>query len=216
MEKQAKIIIAVLIALVLFLAVAVFLLWQGDKISQNELQTLPISSFEECVSAGNPVMESHPRQCSTLDGRTFVEQIQKEEAAEDEKQEQIVGDDADEHGCIGSAGYSWCETKNKCLRIWEEECEEASPESEIQNVLAQKHSRPIEEVNVSILKSGESHIAGGVMFGQGGPGEGGMFLAVRQDGAWQVVFDGNGNPDCEKLKTEYGFPAEILSPNFCD
>ncbi|MCX6765170.1 MAG: hypothetical protein NT148_01375 [Candidatus Nealsonbacteria bacterium] len=35
----------------------------------------------------------------------------------------IVGGDKDAHGCIGSAGYSWCETKQKCLRIWEEPCE---------------------------------------------------------------------------------------------
>lgn len=35
---------------------------------------------------------------------------------------QIVGGDRDEHGCIGSAGYGWCESKQKCLRIWEEDC----------------------------------------------------------------------------------------------
>lgn len=35
----------------------------------------------------------------------------------------IVGNDRDEHGCIGSAGYSWCEIKQKCLRLWEEKCE---------------------------------------------------------------------------------------------
>lgn len=34
----------------------------------------------------------------------------------------IVGNDRDEHGCIGSAGYSWCEEKQKCLRTWEESC----------------------------------------------------------------------------------------------
>lgn len=34
----------------------------------------------------------------------------------------VVGGDRDEHGCIGSAGYQWCEAKNKCLRIWEEQC----------------------------------------------------------------------------------------------
>jgi putative hemolysin len=34
----------------------------------------------------------------------------------------IVGNDRDEHGCIGSAGYSWCEAKQKCLRTWEENC----------------------------------------------------------------------------------------------
>jgi hypothetical protein len=35
----------------------------------------------------------------------------------------LVGNDKDEHGCIGSAGYTWCELKNKCLRTWEEKCE---------------------------------------------------------------------------------------------
>jgi hypothetical protein len=34
----------------------------------------------------------------------------------------IVGNDRDSHGCIGSAGYSWCEAKGKCLRSWEENC----------------------------------------------------------------------------------------------
>ncbi|MFH1457392.1 MAG: hypothetical protein ABIF17_04790 [Patescibacteria group bacterium] len=28
----------------------------------------------------------------------------------------------DEYGCIPSAGYRWCAPKQKCLRIWEEEC----------------------------------------------------------------------------------------------
>lgn len=35
----------------------------------------------------------------------------------------VVGGDKDKHGCIGSAGYSWCEVKQKCLRSWEENCE---------------------------------------------------------------------------------------------
>lgn len=41
-------------------------------------------------------------------------------------QENLVGGDRDEHGCIGSAGYSWCELKQKCLRVWEEKCEEGN------------------------------------------------------------------------------------------
>ncbi len=34
----------------------------------------------------------------------------------------IAGGDKDAHGCIGSAGYQWCEVKQKCLRTWEEYC----------------------------------------------------------------------------------------------
>jgi hypothetical protein len=34
----------------------------------------------------------------------------------------LIGGDRDEHGCLGPAGYSWCEEKQKCLRSWEENC----------------------------------------------------------------------------------------------
>lgn len=57
----------------------------GDKIPEisklrDALQEIrnrvdSINSFEECVSAGNPVMESHPRQCRTTDGENFVEEL---------------------------------------------------------------------------------------------------------------------------------------------
>ena len=39
----------------------------------------------------------------------------------------IVGNDRDLHGCIGSAGYQWCELKGKCIRPWEETCQSATP-----------------------------------------------------------------------------------------
>lgn len=34
-----------------------------------------VMSFDECVEAGNAVMESFPRQCRTADGRSFTEEI---------------------------------------------------------------------------------------------------------------------------------------------
>lgn len=37
-----------------------------------------VATFEECAAAGNPVMESYPRQCRTTDGRIFVEEIANE------------------------------------------------------------------------------------------------------------------------------------------
>jgi len=36
-----------------------------------------IDNFENCVSAGNPITESYPRQCRTQDGKNFVEQTSK-------------------------------------------------------------------------------------------------------------------------------------------
>ncbi|KKW11315.1 MAG: hypothetical protein UY50_C0016G0007 [Parcubacteria group bacterium GW2011_GWA2_49_9] len=37
-----------------------------------------VSTFSECADAGNPVMESYPRQCRTKDGQTFKEDIGNE------------------------------------------------------------------------------------------------------------------------------------------
>lgn len=36
-----------------------------------------IYRFEQCIKAGNPIIESYPRQCRTLDGRHFIEEISK-------------------------------------------------------------------------------------------------------------------------------------------
>jgi len=45
-------------------------------IVMNELKIQSINSFDECVAAGNPVMESYPRQCRA-DGKTFTEDLCK-------------------------------------------------------------------------------------------------------------------------------------------
>lgn len=34
----------------------------------------------------------------------------------------VPGGDIDEHGCKGSAGYTWCEEKQACIRPWEVSC----------------------------------------------------------------------------------------------
>ena len=133
-----------------------------------------ITNLEECIAAGNPAMESYPRQCRANE-QTFVEVIETTNLKADceEKEgtwiespkeceyineadclnlegtfnecssacrndpnaeictmqcvpvcsfEPIIGGDKDEHGCIGSAGYTWCESKGRCLREWEEGC----------------------------------------------------------------------------------------------
>lgn len=46
----------------------------------------------------------------------------------------VVGNDSDEHGCKASAGYSWCEAKQKCIRIWEEACEGSMTETEVRQI----------------------------------------------------------------------------------
>lgn len=40
-----------------------------------------INSFDDCVEAGNPIMESYPMQCRTPDGHIYVQAIEKTPAA---------------------------------------------------------------------------------------------------------------------------------------
>ncbi len=35
---------------------------------------------------------------------------------------QVIGGQKDEHGCLVAAGYSWCDAKSRCIRVWEEYC----------------------------------------------------------------------------------------------
>jgi len=44
--------------------------------------------------------------------------------SQSESDEPLIGGDKDEHGCMLMAGYSWCETSQKCIRPWEEGCQE--------------------------------------------------------------------------------------------
>ena len=37
-----------------------------------------------------------------------------------------LGSDKDKHGCRVSAGYIWCESKQKCIQPWEETCPDES------------------------------------------------------------------------------------------
>lgn len=63
----------------------------------------------------------------------------------------IVGNDKDEHGCIGSAGYTWCEAKNKCLRSWEEECGQNDSSKNVSDNISQ--NRGLQEgVNIKSNK----------------------------------------------------------------
>lgn len=38
---------------------------------------------------------------------------------EDAPMPEMVGNDRDSHGCIGSAGYTWSELKQDCIRVFE-------------------------------------------------------------------------------------------------
>lgn len=46
--------------------------------------------------------------------------VQKERGVQEDR----IGGQRDEHGCLGPAGYTWCPSQEKCMRVWEEFCED--------------------------------------------------------------------------------------------
>ncbi|MBI5530568.1 MAG: hypothetical protein HY918_03645 [Candidatus Doudnabacteria bacterium] len=61
--------------LVVFVAIIVAIVLQKIQPAPAE-NKVEIQTFEQCVRAGNPVMESYPRQCSLPSGKFFVEKIE--------------------------------------------------------------------------------------------------------------------------------------------
>lgn len=73
---------------------------------RNQIESL-IENFNDCVEAGNPVMESYPRQCRTSDGKNFVEEIHLE---------------LDSQSQCKKYGGKWLSEFNECESISKENC----------------------------------------------------------------------------------------------
>lgn len=78
---KVRITILLLVLLVVLGGVAYYYkFYQTTPPVSNENQNIPVSTitnFDECAAAGNPVMESYPRQCRA-DGKNFIEYIGNE------------------------------------------------------------------------------------------------------------------------------------------
>ncbi|VVC00281.1 Uncharacterised protein [uncultured archaeon] len=118
----------------------------------------------------------------------------------------LVGNDRDAHGCIGSAGYSWCEAKQKCIRAWEEDC------------LAQHYTCSLQLVPSSINADDSTDLqyavssAGGVNFtydcgnekreiSTGGLSTGSYLCHYGTPGTYNVSIYANGKPCASQILT---------------
>lgn len=77
----------------------------------------------------------------------------------------------------------------------------------IQGAFADIYHKNIEDITIKVDKYDATHARGVVQFA--GEQGGGMFLAVKDQGAWDVVIDGNGAYEC-KFVEPYDFPADMI------
>lgn len=133
-------------------------------------------------------------------------------------QTSLVGGDSDEHGCKASAGYSWCEVRKKCLRIWEEPCVDNTNEdfqirSDIKNAIVAKRNADPDNLEITILKKQDDYAMGGVGGKVPGMG-GGMWFGVKTKGIWKLLWDGNGIIDCKSFELYSNYPTDFVPECF--
>jgi|GEM_PF-929358 len=93
----------------------------------------------------------------------------------------------------------------------EESSEEPPPSlsdlEAIRQAFADKYSRNLEDVSVTITENTGQYANGGVRFA--GEISGGWWLAAKVAGAWKIVADGNGSVMCSNIE-DYDFPTSMV------
>lgn len=78
----------------------------------------------------------------------------------------------------------------------------------LQELFAAKYSRKVEDAIVTISKREGDYVVGGIKFS--GEMAGGYVLAAKVEGAWKIVFDGNGTIPCSAVD-EVNFPSTLAT-----
>lgn len=121
--------------------------------------------------------------------------------------------------CGGVAGFT-CPAGHECIMEADGVVDalgfckvvfENSNEKIITDLFVKKYNKNATQIKIKIEQQTEDHARGMVNFLQenGEPGEGGIFLAHKIAGEWQLVFDGNGMIDCNLL-TDQNFPEDMM------
>ncbi|MBI4708834.1 MAG: hypothetical protein HY764_01360 [Candidatus Portnoybacteria bacterium] len=232
---MTKTIYAILL-IIIVLALAGYWLFVYKSPAVNNNKTPAITNFDECAAAGNPIMESYPRQCNA-NGQTFTETIPASLNADgarliaannkecgivgvlsgqytynensktwwfDIERNLELGDDGCNPACVVSDLTKTAEVNLRCTGL----IEPSEPAGEkIRQLFTQKYPTYAETLTVRIAQETASHVRGTIVFVDGEPG--GIFLAAKIDGNWQIVHDGNGEIPCSL--SSYGFPNDMLS-----
>jgi hypothetical protein len=80
MNQYKKFIIPGLLITLLAIGAILFSQNRDNTNSNNTNSESEITSYQECIDAGYPSLESYPAQCKTPDGQTFTEDIGNEQA----------------------------------------------------------------------------------------------------------------------------------------
>ena len=109
-----------------------------------------------------------------------------------------------EGDCFCAAPKSCKCVAGKCEDVFEED-----KKAVIKNLFADKYDKDASEIIIEINQETEDYLRGGVVLPPGGSENSGMFLAVKVDGEWKLVHDGQGTVPC-LVVAEYNFPVDVV------
>ena len=78
----------------------------------------------------------------------------------------------------------------------------------LQQLFAAKYNKKTADVIISISHRKGNYVVGGVQFA--GEMEGGYLLAAKVNGAWKIIFDGNGTIPCSSVDA-VNFPSDLVT-----
>lgn len=76
-----------------------------------------------------------------------------EEAEKLFEDQNLVGNDRDEHGCIGSAGYTYSQAKEDCIQIWDAGIRMVSPDASKKDLNKADQTNDAQYINVAVFSN---------------------------------------------------------------
>lgn len=128
--------------------------------------------------------------------------------------EKPIGGEKDEHGCLPAAGYQWCPSQQKCMRMWEEYCEEYADQYKVEiNSFEDcvKAGYPVMESYPRQCRAGDKTFVEEVELA---PVEEGMSPEECTDAGGRVL-NIVGGAACEENEVSIGQVVGFISPNIC-
>ncbi len=168
-------------------------------------EEIKITNFEECIAAGNPVMESYPRQCMTPEGETFTEEINMEPSGEEEAINMAKQAASGLDSTILSNDATTMTVKNvvqaRCPGCWMVELEYSLHEEDSNRV--QKAIVKVTLDNWEVTNTSYSQITDLVFSPEECEAEGGRSVNIV------------GGDSCNENEINIGDVVGFISPNIC-
>jgi hypothetical protein len=87
---------------------------------------------------------------------------------------------------------------------------EISTKDQLKNLFAEKYARDPSIIKLIDIEETKNYVTGNVKITEN-PGSIGHFLAIKEAGVWQLIFDGNGNYSCEAIAVYDFLPDKITN-----